>query len=62
MAFIPGERLNGVHTVDFLIWRIHQAQFIAPLIFFLEKIIHRIGIIVMVFSADNRKQTTENLP
>ncbi|MDE0313822.1 MAG: hypothetical protein OXM61_02890 [Candidatus Poribacteria bacterium] len=20
MAFIPGERLNGVHTVDFLIW------------------------------------------
>ena len=21
-AFIPGERLNGIHTVDFLIWKI----------------------------------------
>ena len=21
MAFIPGEYLNGIHTVDFLIWR-----------------------------------------
>ncbi|MDE0314764.1 MAG: hypothetical protein OXM61_07680 [Candidatus Poribacteria bacterium] len=31
MAFIPGEYQKGIHTVDFLIWHIHQARFIAPL-------------------------------
>ena len=64
MAFIRGECLNGIHTVDFLIWRIRPSAFgvdlamncaITNAFFVNGKLFFRNGITILKRKFDEKK-------